>query len=142
MTSNIQLTRISYFMAFVALVFLTSCSLNKPGVEGLKSKIEQKTGMKLNYGEKNDSTQVIYYTLTETDIANNRGNYDSIRSACKDYFDGDSGTPVQFLDNIGYSWDKDGFYAVLMSGMTKDSSVIINLTTSSKPIMTDEKSPH
>ncbi len=131
-----------YIIIFVAFIFLTSCSLNKPGVEGLKSKIEQKTGMKLTYGEKNDSTQVIFYTLTETDIANNRGNYDSIRSACKDYFDGDSGTPVQFLDNIGYSWDKDGFYVVLMSGMTKDSSILINLTTSTKPIMTAEKTPH
>jgi hypothetical protein len=129
-------------MVFAALVFLTSCSLNKPGVEGLKSKIEQKTGMKLTYGEKNDSTQVIYYTLTETDIANNRGNYDSIRSACKDYFDGNSGTPVQLLDNIGYCWDKDGFYVVLMSGMTKDSTILINLTTSTKPILADEKAPH
>ena len=131
-----------YFLLFAALVYLSACSFNKPDTNGLKLKVEQQTGMKLKYGEKDATAQVIYYTLTDADIANNRGNFDSIRSAVRNYFNGDAGKRVEMADKVIYEWEKDGFYVVMMSGITKDSSIIINLTTSSKPILTGEGSPH
>ena len=83
----------------------------------------------------------MYYVVTESDIRNDRGNFDSIRCACASFF-GEQGEKTVTMENCVYRWHRDDFYAVLLSGMTADSSFVINIATSNKPILTGEKSGH
>ena len=80
----------------------------------------------------------MYYVVTESDIRNGRGNFDSIRCACVSFF-GEQGEKTVTMENCVYRWHMDDFYAVLLSGMTADSSVVINIATSNRPILTEAK---
>ena len=126
-----------YFYLSVLLIAMVACSSKKMTTDGLKAKIENKTGVTFKYGQKSDSTETLYYVLNEKDLANGHGRFDSAKSACISYFN-KPGTLQFIMDKAFFKWDKDGFYAVLVAVKDKDSNIVLNLITSARPIVSDE----
>ena len=126
-----------YFFLPALLIAMVACSPKKMTTDGLKSRIEDKTGVTFKYGQKTDSTETLYYILNDKDLTNGHGRFDSAKSACISYFN-NPGTLQFIMDKAFFKWDKDGFYAVLVAVKDRDSNIVLNLITSAKPIVTDE----
>ncbi len=75
-----------YFIAFATLVSLSACSSGKLTTDGLKSRVEEKTGVTFRYGAKTDSTDLLYYVQQPADLAKGLGRFDITKSGCISYF--------------------------------------------------------
>ena len=110
-----------HFIAFALLISMIACTSKKLSTEGLKSIVEQKSGVTFKFAGKSDSTESLYYVQQPKDLANGLGRFDSAKSACISYFN-KAGTLQFIMDKAFFKWDKDGFYAVLVAVKDKDSN--------------------
>ena len=123
-----------HFIAFAILISLLACSSKKLSTEGLKSVVEQKSGVTFKTVSKSDSTESLYYVQQAKDLAHGLGRFDSTKAACISYFN-NPGTLQFIADKAVFKWSKDGFFAVLVSAKDKDSNVVFHITTSTRPII-------
>jgi hypothetical protein len=122
-----------YFFVIALLISVWACSSKKPNTEGLKSIIEQKTGVTFKVASKSDTSETLYYVQQEKDLAKGLGRFDSTKAACISYFNS-PGTFHEIADKAFFQWNKDGFFAVLVSALDKDSNVVFRVATSTRPI--------
>ena len=129
-----------YLIVFALLISFSSCSSKKLTTKGLKSNMEEKTGVIFKDGKKSDTTESFYYVLNEKDLAKGLGRFDSAKAGCISYFN-QPGTCRMIMDKAYFQWNKEGFSAVLVSALDKDSNVVFNIVTSVKPILLNEEHP-
>jgi hypothetical protein len=126
-----------HLIALVLLITIFGCNSKKLSTEGLKSIVEQKAGVEFKFEENPDSTESLYYVQQPKDLANGIGRFDSAKAACVSYFN-NPGTLQFIADNAFFKWDKDGFYAVLVSARDKDSNIVFRITTSTRQLLGKE----
>jgi hypothetical protein len=123
--------------AFALLIAVSACTTKQLTTDGLKSKVEEKTGVTFAYREKTDSAATLVYIVQDKDTAKGFGRFDSAKSACISYFN-NPGTCQILMDKAFFKWNRDGFYTVLFSELDKDSNLVFNIITSKQVILADD----